>query len=608
MRRWPLPLLAALLAIGCGSRKPARDTAASDALWELAPAGARYAVVVSPAGVAAIWSAVPQLVALLDSPDLAELKPRLEQLLAVALAQPTRSMSDSGLALDRGFASFATADGKTIVILPVADRDKWVASRGGTLGSDGDHIGDRTCRQVHGVYACTTAPALLDQLGSGPLVSKLASVGERGDFELWAGDVAPFVAEKGELAVIARLDHGSVDLRGRWRGKPDGIAALLADTAAPRLDPAGASGFARANVAPLLGDAGDTPIAGGVTTRTFAKSLRGPIRVAVPAGSVDLQVHAPLVDPAQAAALIEHCDDLPIPRAATATPGACRLEVPFGTPLELDAWIENSELRVASHKGPEVRGDRAALTAVGRELALGDWSLAFWGRGTMLNAATMAPATGPLPPPAARAIHLMALVDELGAGISFDRDGFRFRLYARTVFENPPEIAGKLAAIDGNAIASGRSTALAKALAVAGSPFAVDFRIGQGGLMIPAAIASSIAALVAERVAPSDPPGAPEGAVASDAPGPPMDRVQLARLLLIIYRDDAIPKWRAAHGSKACPATLEELAAYLHGPPDVPTLVDPWGNRLIVRCNAKTLEVVSAGPDGKADSADDVHP
>ena len=593
MRRW---LLVLVVLAACGSHKPASQTAAADALWDLAPDGTRLALVVSPHGVGTIGRATGALKALFATSDLAELAPKLDDVVGRLLGKSAGTLAEAGLTEDKGLAVFVMADGHAIEIVPVGDRAKWQAARGSAAG---------TCKDVRGVYACSQDAALLDKLGGGKLRSKLALVGDRGDVELYAADVAPFAEEKGELAVVARLADGTIDVRGRWRGKPDGIAAALAGVSAPPLDATGASGFARASVAPLLADASEMVVAAGVTAREFATSLKGPIRMVVPAGTVDLQIHMPLADLGPAKKLVEHCDELPLPRASTQTPGACRLGVQLASPLELDTWVENGELRVAAHKGTVSAGQPGALTQVGRELASGDWSVAFWGRGTLLNGSGLAPMGSELPLPAARAIHLMGLVDELGAAVAFERDSVRFRLYARTVYANAPDVAAKLAAIDGNAIASGKATELAKQIATAspGTPFAADFQAGQGGLMIPAAIASVVAAVAVARISAwFEPAQAPE-----QLP-PPMDEKQLARVLLLAYVQDALPRWKADHPGKSCPASLDELAGYLHVDPDIPTRADPWGHALVMHCDAKGFTILSVGPDGNEGTADDIQP
>lgn len=608
-----------LLVLGaCGSKKPPPPGAAADALWQLAPDQTSLAVVITPTGVATIARALPSLRTLFDTPDLAELKPRLDAVLTAALGKADADAAASGIAVDRGLATFVTADGHSIAILPVANRDTWLALRGGTRGGSGqdDHYGSRICREVRGLYACADDAAMFDRLGKGSLRGKVAALGDRGEIEMFGADVVPFDAAKGELVAIARLADGAIEVRGRWTGTPDGLAGRLVGTKAPVVDPSGASGFARIDLAPLLGDASEVPLAAGVTALDFAKSLKGPVSVTVPAGTVDLQMHAPLADAKPATTLVEHCDDLPLPHVASTAPGACRLAVQLASPLELDTWVEHDELRVAAHKGAPSAGKPGALTAIGKELAAGEWSAAFWGRGTLLDGSHVTPTTEDLPLPAARAIHLMALVDELGAAIAFEKDGFRFRLYARTVYGETPDTAAKLAAVGGNDIARGRSTAIAKTIATAApaSPFAADLDAGQGGLAIPAAVGGVLAGLAVQRItAWLEPDAVPqESDDEMPPPGqPPMDQAALTRLLLQIYVQQAIPSWREAHPKDACPAKVDDLSKYLQGAgSDVPLTSDPWGHPLVMHCDAKTkaIDLLSVGPDGKEGTPDDVHP
>ena len=74
---------------------------------------------------------------------------------------------------------------KGIAILPVGDRDKFLAATHGMRGSGTDKLdSDVTCMETHGVYACATDPTLFDRLGNGTLSAMPA--GARGDIELAA--------------------------------------------------------------------------------------------------------------------------------------------------------------------------------------------------------------------------------------------------------------------------------------------------------------------------------------------------------------------------------------------------------------------------------------
>ena len=563
--------LAFVALAACGGHKQPPG-AEADKLWDLAPEGTQGGLVMTAKGFAAAGAAIDRARALLDAPDLRDVKPDIDQLV-------------NGRTLPTAIFAFG---GKAIAIYPA-----------------GAPHGDLVCKDTRGVVACSKDGAQLEKLGTGSLRGKVAFVGDRGDIELYAPHVAPFAGSDGELAIVAHVDGGTLDLRGRWRGKPDGLAGLLAGASAPVIDPNGASGFLRANIAGLLPEAGEQPIAAGVTTDKLAKSLSGPIRLIVPAGSIDLQATIPLADPGPASTLVQHCDELPLMRPAQQpSDGSCRVAIELASPLELDTWVANKELHVASHRSQPTPPGTIPPTAIGRELATGEWSIAFWGRGTMFNTTGVAPASEALSPPAARAIHLMALLDELGAGFAFERDGVRFRVYARTVFANAPELAQQLATIDGDQIARGSAIAPAKALAdgAPSSPFAADFAAGQGGLMIPAALAGIAAAVALPRIAElfEEPAAPPE-------PPKPMDQAQLTKLLVGAYAEDAIPRWYAENPKAPCPS-IDDLAKYLHVAPDIPTTTDPWGNRLVVRCDGKSMIVHSVGPDGHDGTFDDISP
>jgi len=101
--------------------------------------------------------------------------------------------------------------------------------------------------------------------------------------------------------------------------------------------------------------------------------------------------------------------------------------------------------------------------------------------------------------------------------------------------------------------------------------------------------------------------GAADEPAASPTGGPPMNQSDLVSLLLHAYADEAYPHWQAEHAGKKCPAKLDELATYLGAAdPDLPVKTDPWGHELVIKCDAKTFTMISLGPDGKADTDDDI--
>jgi hypothetical protein len=343
------------------------------------------------------------------------------------------------------------------------------------------------------------------------------------------------------------------------------------------------------NLAPFLKDLPPLPIAGGVTFEQLGKALAGPIVATCPAGTNDLQLHIALADPAPVQTLVEHCDELPLDPRPSSKDGTCRLAIPAFSQLDLDVWVEGNELRVGEHRGPAPSGQPGAVTAFGKELAHGDWTAVFWGRGTMLDGQSST--TGDIPAEAATSVHLMALVSEVGGGIKVDPTGVTVHALARTVWANPPGLGDKLAAIPGADILHGGSAA--KALAIEGTPFAADFATGQGGLMIPAALLGFSAALIAPALSALTPPG--------------HENVDETELVVKQYAYEAYPQWAVAHPDQECPGDIAELAEYSSY-----QVLDPWGHKLVAQCGAalpagaKGIAIHSLGPDGVDGTADDI--
>jgi hypothetical protein len=397
---------------------------------------------------------------------------------------------------------FVTKDG-VIGALPVADREKFVALKGGKKGS-ADQINGATCKPVNDLYVCATNEAMFARLGKAPLRGRPQLAGARGDLEVFAPALDLF-GGNGDLALTAQLQPGQIELRGRWAGTPGGALAPFTTITAPKFDVLGSSGFAAVNIAPFLKDLPPLPIAGGVTFEQLAKALKGPIIATCPAGTTDLQLHIALADPAPLQTLVEHCDELPLDPRPTTKDGTCRLALPALSQLDVDMWVEGNELRVGAHRGQVSPGQPGAVTAFGKELAHGDWTAMFWGRGTMLNTAGIAPVQGDVPAEAATSVHVMSLVTEAGVGVKLDPTGITVRALGRTIWANPPGLGDKLAAIPGADTLHGGSAA--QALATKGTPFAGDFATGQGGLMIPAALLGFSAAIVVPALLKVTPPG-----------------------------------------------------------------------------------------------------
>jgi hypothetical protein len=579
-----------------------------DTLWELAPDGTELGLVASPRAVGLAFRGIAAVRAMTGQADIAPAKPQIDELARAMFGSETATPADAGFG-EKPFAMFATADG-VVGVMPVADRDKFMAAKKGTRGSNEDTLEANTCREVQGHYVCATQVAMFDRLGKGSLRGKLAVLGTRGDAELYMNNRTLLGDTTGELAIALQLEPGQASVTGRWIGTPSGLFAKVVGTVAPRPTLDGSTGFVSFNAAPLLASLPAVPIAGGVSTDQLAASISGPITAMIPAGAIDIQVRIPLKDAGPATKIIENCPEVGtlFALAEQQVPGACRIRLEGTNALELDIWVENNELRLGAKKGPLPAGKPGAVTPLGRELATKDWTASLWGRGTMLNLSGIKPTDGEVPEQVAFGIHAMALVNELGAAVRVEADGITFRAFLRTAWANPSDVVAKYIAVSGAEIVTGKATDAGKSLAATapGSPFAADYAAGQGGLMIPAAAIGLVTAIVVPAIVRYISGGEEEAPTEETPTGAPIGNKELTELLVRAYVEEAYPKWKTDNPTKTCPAKLEDLATYFGENPGIPVMTDPWGKPLVMQCDAKGLVVFSIGEDGTPNTADDV--
>ena len=607
-----IAVLALAICLGCGN-KSKLDTdrgGGVDALWDVAPDGVEMAIVASPRAVGLGFRAIAAVRELVKHDDFAPARGQLDAFATAMFGSETATPADAGFDTNRGFAMFATGDA-VIGIMPVGNRDKFMAMKKGERGSAEDKLEQNICRQIGANYVCATKPEMFERLGKGQMRGKTQSMlGARGDAELYLKNVPLLGDAAGDLIVAAQIDPGQVSVHGRWLGTPAPPLDTLIGISVAKPHTDGASGFAALNLSPFAAGAPPIELAGGVTFDQFGKSLAGPVSALIPAGSVDMQVFAPLADPKPAQTLIENCKEIDkfFELSPQQQPGACRFKLEGLNRLELDAWVEGNTLRLGAKKGPAPAGKPGALTAVGRELGNGTWSAALWGRGSMLKLFGPAAAQQDVPPEVAASLHAIGLINELGAAARVEKDGVRFRVFVRTAYANPPALADKLVAFAGKDIISGKATEPASALAAAnkGSPFAADFEAGQGGLIVPSAMIGLVAAVVMPAVMRALAGGGEEDSGLPPGVDTPMNQSDLMKLLLSAYVEEAYPKWKAANPTKKCPASLEELAKQLGEDPEVPITTDPWGHALVMKCDDGGVKILSVGPDGKEGTDDDV--
>src|SRR6187551_1079468 len=135
-------VVAAVLVVGCKKEKgppPAPSpkapvsTAEQDALWKLAPDGTVAGVVLSSRGVASLesgWLAVRSLIK--TAPELAPAADEMEKELTKIFGSSNVKLADVGMAPGKGAALFGLEKGAEVAIIPVVDRDKFLAVTKGT--------------------------------------------------------------------------------------------------------------------------------------------------------------------------------------------------------------------------------------------------------------------------------------------------------------------------------------------------------------------------------------------------------------------------------------------------------------------------------------------
>ncbi len=85
-------------------------------------------------------------------------------------------------------------------------------------------------------------------------------------------------------------------------------------------------------------------------------------------------------------------------------------------------------------------------------------------------------------------------------------------------------------------------------------------------------------------------------------------RIQTTQMKLEMYASQAFPAWAMAHPQAMCPEQIADLTEYANGR----DANDAWGNPIKLMCGAQLppgarhIALVSAGPDGKEGTDDDL--
>ncbi len=476
------------------------DGAQADKLWALAPNGTFVGAVLTGRGAATAVQTFETFRAQISQvPALGEkFTAMYGQAMQEITGNPMGTLTDAGLAPGAAAAFFGKE--QMVLVLPVVDRDKFVAAAKGQRASDlqngVDVIAALQCAPRKGFYVCASSLLLLDQLGSGSLVGRVDKVGSRGDLEVVVDfDLAPpnELGLKGTGALTLQLGGGQVLIRGVV---PRGANPLVADRKIS-LDTSCAAGFILADIMPLL-----KAVPGGNADKVASAGVDGRFTAVMPAGRLDVDARLMLTSAAVATAAIGKCDAVPSNPIVTLTAddGICNIAVP-SVGATLQAWVQDNQVRVARDKFGEGRCLALPRSALGTELADGSWHAAMWGRGFGIDGAVASFKNLPMgeltPAQIAMAVRLFAVISEMGVGIDARPESTRFVVGLRTIFSNPPAVVAELqkalATMANGQLDSTAFVALAKKYP--SSDFASDYAAGPVGLMVPVAAVGALAAI-----------------------------------------------------------------------------------------------------------------
>jgi hypothetical protein len=498
------PVYVALVVAAACHKAPAGDVAApsstvdQDALWKLAPSDAMFGAIASPRALAMIehaWGDVRALMA--ATPELA---PTLVKI-GARFTTPDLSFASFGLTATKGAALFMIGPNKGIAILPVGDRDKFLAATHGMRGSASDKLdSDTTCMETHGVYACASDPALFDRLGNGTLSA--APAGARGDIEFAARGL-PIDDKPTSFAAVVQLSRGAVVLRGAIAGLPPKLLLAMGSASQPRVDGERTTGFAVGhlkNIIALSPAANDDELFGsGYSVAAVARTIDDPLTLTMDAQSFDARV--PLTDPVPLhALLIDRCEQL----HGHIVDGACHIDIPNVSGIAVDVWLDGNTLR-AGQKGASgvAAGPVVDLPPLGKELAASPWQFAMYGHGSILGAgallaqqtqlAQLSDDDGNI---ARVAVRVATFINEIGAAVRVDHDELRIVLGVRTAWANPDEVVTRLLAIPAKSVLEGKGDQLVAPIVAAApsSPLANDVKAGFGGMLVQTAMLGGMAA------------------------------------------------------------------------------------------------------------------
>ncbi|HEY3808127.1 MAG TPA: hypothetical protein VGL61_36355 [Kofleriaceae bacterium] len=496
-------VLLALVAACHNSTGPSPNAPTSvaeqDALWKLAPDGAVYGIVASSQGIAQLEAAYSEVLKTLQQiPELQQIvTTQLAAELEKSIGTDKLTLAALGMSPGRGAALFMRADKRGIMILPVADRDKFLRITHGTKGADVDVVGkkDVQCKMREGFYTCVSDAAMWELIGKGTL--DIGQAGARGQVEMVGKDL-PMGKTSGSFAIVEQHARGAVTWRGKVMGLPlpEGIGG---QPATPRTEGERTTGFATLAIKAALHGLPHMPdLIPGVDLNAIIASVQDPVTVTAQSTTLDMRV--PLSDPAPMKSLLDKCALFGAAVGAKVVDGACEFVVPNLPNIPIDMWLDGSSLRIGQkHAAPGVALPQSALA---KELEADAWNFAFYGRGSALAAsdamfASWKKAQQLIPDDMTPLMHDMVrallLFNEVGVGVKLNGTSVSFVFGVRTMWSNDDDVVARLVAMNPDDIMNGKGAQDAKSFAK--GPLADDIKAGAPGLMAPVAVVGVLAAV-----------------------------------------------------------------------------------------------------------------
>lgn len=463
-------------------------------MWKLAPDGAMLGLVASGKAVGDFQAAYTEVIKSAQSVPM--LKPYLDEM----TAELQKNLGTGALTLDalgleaKPAAIFMMADKEGVFVLPVKDRDKFLTIAKGEKGADGiDHLGkhkDTECKVRDGLYTCVSSKKMWDLIGKGKL--DITPAGARGELEFVGKDL-PTGKDRISAAIVEQHARGAVTWRGKITNLPVPPQLAMAPMK-PRTEGDKTTGFATISVKSLLGLVPmPDPQAAAVL-----KTIDDPITMVSQTNTIDLRV--PLNDPAPIKAFLDKCEVVGGQFGAKVVDGACEVPIPQMPSVLVDVWLDGKTLRVGQKKA--AAGDPVPQDALAKELADGTWSMALYGRGSILasNKAMadqwkqMSANTPPdFAPMIENIVRAMLLVNEMGLGVRIEGTTASFVFGIRTMWANDEATVQKLVALDPADIMNGTAAAQAKQFAT--GPLKDDLTAGWTGLIAPTSIVGMLSAV-----------------------------------------------------------------------------------------------------------------